>query len=210
MTGKDISYHDSMAHTKSEKGKLRLIALIDIVMKFSSSRGGERRGIAGALITLFLAALEEVWDLLSHYAYPAVVIEQKPIKELVPQIKALKKNVPAALVGVFGIDLLGGVVNAVISPLFLIMLAISVVIGYAIALGTTATVITISGVSFSWVPVLIMLYLIGIFGAVIKVLVESAKVIYFTIFYTSIMRPREITPALRKELTHYLLLKKGE
>ena len=84
LVGKDISYQDALAHTKLEKGKLRLIAFVDIVMAYvSGQKNNERKGAVGFLINIFLSALVEVWDLLSHYMLPAVVIEQKPLKEII-------------------------------------------------------------------------------------------------------------------------------
>ncbi len=210
ISGKDISYSDAHQHTKSEKGKLRFIAFVDMLIKYAGSQRSGKGGIGAVLINLFLAVLTEIWDLLSHYMLPAVVIEQKSLKEIVPEIKALKTNVPATLAGVFGIDFVGNVVGRLLFPIYLVLLAISVGIGYLIAMSTEATMITISGFSFSWVPVLIMIYIIAVFGGIIKKIVESIKVIYFTIFYTSITRPMVITKDMRGELTNYLHMNKSD
>jgi len=210
LCGKDISYNGAHNHTSVEKGKLRLIAFVDILMKYVGNQRGQKKGIFGLLVNLFLTALVEIWDLLSHYMLPAVVIEQRSLKELVPQLKALRYNVPATLAGVFGIDFVGNVIGMILAPIYLIFLAISVGIGYLISLFTEATVITIGNFSFSWVPILIMMYIIMILGGILKIFVESIKVIYFTIFYTSITRPMVITPSIRNEVTNYLLMKKSD
>lgn len=208
ITGKDISYRDAVQHTKSQKGKLRILAIIDLVMKYLGSIKGQKKGIKGLIIHLIISFLEEVWDLLQHYMLPAVVIEQKSLREIIPQIKELRNNVPATLVGVFGIDFVGNVVGMAMVPIYLVALALSVVIGFLLAMATDVTVITLGGFSFSWLPILIVMYLVVVFGCVIGKLVDSTKVIYFTIFYTSIMRPKEIIPDLRKELTNYLQMKR--
>jgi len=210
ICGKDISYNDAHNHTKTEKGKLRIIAFVDILIKYANSQKGNKKGIIGVLINLFLSFLNEVWDLLSHYMLPAIVIEQKPLKEIIPEIKSLKTNVPATLAGVFGIDFVGSVIGSLFGGIFFVSLLISVGIGYLIAMFTGTTVITISSFSFSWVPVFIMLFLVSIIGGIYKKVVESIKVIYFTIFYTSIMRPMNITQELRGELTNYLSMKKSD
>ncbi len=210
ITGKDISYVDAHDHTKSEKGKLRFIAFIEILMRFAGSQRNREGGIGSILVNIFLAALTEVWDLLSHYMIPAVVIERKSLKQIVPEIKSLKNHVPATLTGVFGIDFVGSVVGSLLFPIYLVLLAISVGIGYLIAMSAEATVVTVSGFSFSWVPVLIMIYLIAILGGIIKKIIESIKVIYFTIFYTSITKPMAITKDIRSELTNYLLMEKAD
>jgi len=206
VTGKDISYRDAHNHTKTQKSSLRKITLIEILMKYVGSQRSSKRGIGATLINLFLAALVEIWDLLSHYMIPAVVVEQKPLKELIPQIKSLSNNVPAALVGVFGIDFVGNVIGTVLFPIYLFIIIISVGIGSLLTSTMPNTVWTISGFSFSWVPVLIVFYIVFVIGAIIRKIVESTKVIYFTIFYTAIRAPMAITKDMRDELTHYLLM----
>jgi predicted HTH transcriptional regulator len=44
-------------------------------------------------------------------------------------------------------------------------------------------------------------------GGIYKKIVESIKVIYFTIFYTSLSKSNNIIPELKEELTNYLLMK---
>lgn len=210
ICGRDISYTDAHSHTKSEKGKLRTIALVDILMKYAKSQKGRGRGIAGMLITLFFSFLEEVWDLLSHYMIPAIAIEQKPIREILPQIKALRNNVPAALVGVFGIDFVGSVVGSLFMGIFFIVLLLSFGIGYIVAQFTQFASMTVGGISFSWMPIFVALFLVSAIGTVYRKVVESVKVIYFTIFYASISRPMEIRKEMRAELTNYLLMKKSD
>ena len=88
------------------------------------------------------------------------------------------------------------------------MVLISVAIGYLIGTLTTATAVTVSGFTFSWVPVVLMLFLVAIIANIIGIFVQSTKVIYFTIFYTSITRPTKIEPSMKGEMTHYLLMDK--
>lgn len=208
ITGKDISYADSKEHIKSEKGKLRFIAFVDLIMAHVKNTRGQKQGIKGILISLFLSGLVEIWDLLSHYMIPAVVIEKKPLKEIVPQIKALKDNVPATLVGVFGIDFVGNVVHTIVIPIYIVMILVSVAIGYLIGLATEITVVTLGGFSFSWVPIVLTLFIVAIIANIIGIFVQSTKVIYFTIFYTSITKPTEIDKSMSGEMTHYLLMDK--
>jgi len=205
LTGKDISYKDAHEHTKAQKGKLRFIAFIDILLKLAKNKNNR-----GFLANLILGFLSEVWDLLSHYMLPAVVIEQKGLKDVVPEIKNLKNNVPATLVGVFGIDFVGHVVTGILVSVSFVLLALSFGIGYLISLSTDITILTINNFSFSWVPIIVTLYLVFIIGGILKILVESIKVIYFTIFYTSITRPMDIQESIRDEMTHYLLMQKSD
>lgn len=209
LKGNGITYKDALAHARSQRSSLRKIAFVDLLVRWTSGQRGGGKGVGGVLITIFLAALREVWDLLSHYLYPAVVIEGKPLKETVPGIKMLQDNVPATLTGVFGIDFAGGVISSILVPIYLLFLAVGVGIGSLVSLATESTVVTAFGVSFSWVPVFVMLYLVFLLGGVVKKIVESVKVIYFTIFYVAITRPKEITAIPKEDVTHYLLMDKS-
>lgn len=210
ICGKNISYTDAHNHTKSEKGKLRIIAFIDILMKYANSQKGNKKGVIGFLIAVFLSFLSEIWDLLSHYMLPAIVIEQKSLKEIVPQIKALRNNVPATLVGVFGIDFVGTVIGSLFGLIVLIAILISIGLGYIIAIFTNITVLDLGFFSFSWVPTFAILFLVSIIGGAYAKIVESIKVIYFTVFYTSIMRPMNISEGMKEELTNYLLMDESD
>jgi len=215
LSGKDISYVDAHKHTARDKGNLTLIAFLDILIKYIGSQRSQKKGIFSIIINLFLAALLEIWDLLSHYMLPAVVIEEKSIKQIVPEIKALRNNVPATLTGVFGIDFVGNVIGVIIFPVYFLFIVLSIGVGYLMSLFTDFTVISLNlsggGVfSFSWVPIVAILYIVSIASAIIGRLVESVKVIYFTIFYTSLTRPMVIIPSIRNEITNFLLMKKSD
>lgn len=188
LTGQNITYKEAHSHTSLHKGKLRLVALVDILVAYTKSQNNSRKGILGILTTLFIGFLTEVWDLLSHYLLPSVVIEEKSIKEIVPEIKSLKSNVPATLTGVFGIDFVGNVVKKLFIGIYAIALLLSVGTGYLMAMFTQITIITIGEISLSWLPVVATLLIISIISAIYTTIVASIKVIYFTIFYTSIMK----------------------
>lgn len=207
ITGKDISYQDAHAHTATQKSNIRILAFIDLLVNIAKTQKKEGNGVGKIIVNLFLAALVEVWDLLSNYMIPAVVIEQKPLMELVSKLKELKKNVPAALVGVFGIDFVGNIVGMILGLFYIVILAFSVAIGYLVLPSIPTTAVTFSGLTFSWVPVLIGLYIAVVIGESLARFVESIKVIYFTIFYTSITQPTKIIPSIKKDVTSYLQMK---
>ncbi|MDO9535472.1 MAG: hypothetical protein Q7J85_09105 [Bacillota bacterium] len=204
ITGSSIGYRDAHRHTKKQKSSLRQLTFIEIIAKYVGSQRGSKSGVGSILTNLFLSAFVEIWDLLSHYMLPAVVVEQKPLRQLVPQIKSLRNNVPATLVGVFGIDFVGNIINMIVFPLYLVTLLIGVGIGYLLSSVMPDTVWTLGSLSFSWVPPFIALYIVFIIGGIVGKFIESTKVIYFTIFYAAISHPQEISVEMRDELTHYL------
>ena len=210
ITGSNISFQDAHRHTRRLKSGLRQLTVVEIVVKFLGSQRESRGGVRSILTNLFLAGLVEVWDLLSHYMLPALVVEQKSIKQLVPQIKTLRNNVPATLVGVFGIDFVGNIISMILFPLYLVTLLIGVGLGYLLTSVTPATVWTLGGFSFSWVPPFIVLYIVFIIGGIVGKFIESTKVIYFTIFYAAITHPQDINPEMKEELTHYLQMEDVE
>jgi len=213
LKGVDISYSDAHKHTAQDKGKLRIIALVDLVVAYISKMGRNRKGIIGIIINLLLKALEEAWDLLSHYLLPATVIEQKSFKETIPTIKSVKDNVPATLTGVFGIDFVGNIVGLILAPIYFVFILLGILFGYLVGLATEVTTFEMNGFMISWVPIVVVLYIISIAGGIVMKLVASVKTIYFTIFYTSIMRPMDIQESMRSEMTHFLKMekvKKGE
>ena len=205
LCGKDISYQDAVNHTKSEKGKLRLIGFVDLFLKYSKAGRNENN----FLVNLLLGFLEEVWDLLSHFMLPSIVIEQKKLKDIVPDLKSLKENVPATLTGVFGLDFAGSAITTLVMGIFVILFLISIGIGWLLALVTDVGIIHLFGnanFAISWIPGFIIIFIGSIASGIIKKLVESIKAIYFTVFYTSIKQPENIADDMREELTHYLVL----
>ncbi len=209
LKGEDVNYQQAHAHTKQNKGFFRKLALIQILVDFATSNNkkNKKKGILGGILSLVLRAIEEIWDLLKHFMLPSVVIENKHFKESMEDIKCLKKNVPATFAGVLGIDFAGDIVKKILVPVYILFIALAVGVGYLVGLLTEFTTITVAEMTISWVPVVIMSYIIFLIGGVLKVIVDSVKVIYFTILYTAIQRPMEIQESMRDELTHYILMK---
>jgi hypothetical protein len=204
IIGKDIDYPIAHKHTHKVRWTLRGIAFIDFIMGTFGKNKSNDKGIVSVLINLALAALQEVWDLLSHYMIPAIVIEQKKLKQIIPQLKKLKENVPAALVGVFGIDFVGNIIGMILGTVYIAMFAVAFAIGYLVALVAPSTAFVLGGVAFSWIPIFVIAFVSFLLGGVLNAAVHSVKTIYFTIFYTSLTRPKKMTSDMRKELTRYL------
>jgi hypothetical protein len=186
VTGKTTPYPDALRHIGGEKRRLRIIALVDVLIAYAGSRRGEKTGF---LKNLFLSVLVEVWDLVNHYMIPSVVIEQKGLNEVIPQLKKLRHNVPATLTGVFGIDFVGDVIKVLLGPVYMGTLLAGVGLSYLLGPVIPNTSWMIHGHLYTWVPVVILLYFSFCAGGVLKSCMESIKTIYFTIFYTSIARP---------------------
>lgn len=216
ITGHDPTYKESVAISRELKSQIRKIAWIDIGMAIArkSKSSGEQKGLLSSLINMFLTGLGEVWDLINHYLLPSVAIDKLDIKPAVEKMKVLKDQVPETLVGVFGIDFLGSVINRVIWPIYFILILLS--IGAGLLLGDSLPAsqtfdfnkpdFPLNGIVFTWIPLVAAIFIGKLFSNIFERVVTTVKVIYFTVFYTKIIHPDSIAEDLREDLTNYLKL----
>ncbi len=197
----NISYKKSLDYTKNDFNKYKSIAFIDMarwyIDKANDWKGG---GIKWMLIGLILSWLEEVLDLISNYLLPAMVIENKSMLESKDDLKAVKDNVPQTLAWVFWIDFLWSCINSLLWLTYLIMIVASWLIGWLIWYSS-------ENIFMAMLPSIITFVIISLISIVILRLVDGVKVVYFTVFYTSIMKSESITDDLKDELQNYLQFK---
>ncbi|MBT4964479.1 MAG: hypothetical protein HOI53_04095 [Francisellaceae bacterium] len=220
LTGSDISYQDAYNHTRKQASSLRWIAVIDIAMWFltSSSDNGNNRNISGGFLSSIIKSIfAESWDLAKYYSIPTVVIEDTTVRGSVDKMKELKHNIPATLTGIFGIDFLGSMASMVSGfiitlPIMLIACGIGL---FASNMFAPTTYFSSDGGEQMMVFGHYMSYIPLIFGAIVvaytqrllQLTINTYKIIYFTIFYTSLNRGDDIDESMRKDLTEYLNFK---
>ncbi|MCE9518570.1 MAG: hypothetical protein K8R87_03235 [Verrucomicrobia bacterium] len=204
ITGQPVLYRDARRHTLQRTSGLMFIGFVDMLIAGMKSQRSNEGGVFSFLSGLFLSALTEVWDLLNHYMIPAVVVEGKPLMQSLPEIKAIRDNVPATLMGVFGVDFAGDALRGIMFLPYLLILAIGAGLGYLLGPHFPTISWKIGGHLVCWMPPLVALYLNCTIGGVLKACVESVKTIYFTIFYTSIMHSDQIPEESREQLAGYL------
>lgn len=209
VIGNDPSYAGATTASKELKWHIRKIAWIDILMSFADKSKFTGGGIIKMLIRLFIAGLEEVWDLANHYLLPSVAVDKMDITSAVKEMKKLKDRVPESLVGIFGIDFLGKVVRQVMIPAYIFLFLISAALGYYGSDILPSTTIGIGGddVAFSYVPLITALWAGKVFSNFFERTVTGIKVIYFTVFYTKITHPERIREDMQEDLVDYLKLK---
>ncbi|MCG6657667.1 hypothetical protein HOP52_07840 [Halomonas campisalis] len=217
LKGEKRSAAEAKARVKTLKGKARGIALIDIFFSGMLS-WALRFGPVGALMSLLLRGLREVWDLVNHYLLPSVVIDGHGIRESVSRMKRLKESVPETLVGVFGIDVAARAVGTIMFPVYALMVFVGLLIGAwvgdpqsAYYVGDPLAGTTLAGAGplpetlpITVLPILIALWLAKLFSVVLERTAASVKVIYFSIFYMRITHADDIVPEIRGELEAYL------
>ncbi|MCK5771232.1 hypothetical protein [Algiphilus sp.] len=218
VTGEDKSYGDAAGGTRELKSSMRGMALIDMLMAYvnKTSSNGEKKGLSGMLISLVLAGLNEVWDLVNHFMIPAIVVDRVRLRDCVEHMKELQRQVPETLVGVFGIDLFGRIVVTLMAPIYLVMLLLALWLSIALAGALPSITVPTQGTELpAWmltdgalvitlIPLFALVLLTKILSVVLERAVTAIKVMYFTIFYLQIKHPESIAPELRDELTAYV------
>lgn len=218
VRGRDAVPGDGRRRVQAIRSQARKLGWIDMAMAYVSTRGsgdGENGGIA---VKLIIAALGEAWDLVRHFLIPAVTVDELPLKEGAGRMRSLQDQVPETLVGVFGIDIAGGAVFTLVAPVYFLLILIACGIGLWVGdalpafyagdihqmLGAKAPEWLPAALPFSWLPLLIAIWVCKLFSGILKRAVESMKVLYFTIFYLRITHIDDIAPDLREELDGYL------
>lgn len=228
VRGRDAVPGDGRRRVRELKSQARGLGWASLAFAFLSARseGDEQGGgLGNMLVRLFLAALTEVWDLAKHFLIPTVVVDKTDLRDGLERLKSLKNSVPETLVGVFGIDIAGGAVGAIAAPVYLLLIAAAVALGFMLGdptgsfyVGDARTVLGDQApawlgrgaLHFSWLPLLIALWLGKLISAVFALMVDSFKVIYFTLFYLRTAHPEDIEPELAKELDAYLKIESSE
>lgn len=206
LRGKDT---DVAAGTKEIKGlgfTLFLYAMVDHIVKSATSNQSEESGIVSMIKGLILSVFQEVWDLIKNFSLPAIVIDKTTLKEIPAKLKLVKKNIPGALVGILGIDIIGSVFVSLFGAIQIPAIIISGGIGYfgQSFLPAAWTIKLGPENAMNLLPVFVILFVTSVFVSFLNSLVQLIKTTYFTTFYLSITRPDEIIPEIRSEVTSYL------
>jgi len=217
LKGEKRAADEAKSRVKELAWTARKIALIDMLVAWLMSMA-RSSGKAGALVRLLMKGLEEVWDLLNNYLLPSAAVDGYGIRESVSRMGTLKDNVPETLAGVFGIDIAARAVGSIMAPIYLILFIVAVALGLWVGdavpafyagdarelLNNVEAGFLPAEMHFSWLPVLIAIWLGKLAGVVLDRLTNSVKVIYFSIFYMRITHAEAIIPEIRGELDAYL------
>ena len=217
LTGRPNAYAESKAEIAQVKWDLRLFAIVELTLTNSETQENRYGGLLSFLITTALAALEGVFDVAENYLLPAIVIEKLSITHSAEKLKQLKQNVPAVLAGSFGLDMLGGVAASLFGIVNIGIIAFGIGLSFlSVPLLPADLVSTIPYQSQGSNEVhMLHIFLFPVFFAsvfisyihkVIRILTSSIKAIYFTIFYTMINHPDQITPEMKEKAVNYLKL----
>ncbi len=198
--------------------QVRTLAVLDMAAAWISSRKNKEGGLMG----LLLGGIGEVWDLVNHFMLPAVAIDRLGLREGVTRMKRLKDHVPETLAGVFGIDIMGGVIGTLMSPIYVLgtLAAIACGLFFGASLPEAFSAGVLGDLSpdipefgsigpdtvFNWLPVFLIAFLGFILHAMLARAVIAIKVVYFTLFYSRLIHAEALDPDIRADLEGYLEL----
>ena len=158
-------------------------------------RGGQRKGagvmtlILNIILSLIARGIEEAWDLVGNYLLPSSIIQEKNFIESAKELGNLKNNVPAGLVGIFGIEFVGSLIMSFVN----LGLVLFVILSFFIAATT------------GFWPIFLFALIILVVGNVAGgMIISMVKTIYFTVFFMAITMPNEIPKQYKESLTSYL------
>ena len=223
LQGRNRSADEAKARVRELRPTYRRIALIDMLVAWMLAMA-RRNGNAGRLVRLFMRGIEEVWDLVNHYLLPTTAVDGCNVREGIGRMRILKDNVPETLTGVFGIDIAARAVGTIMAPIYFLLvlgaIALGLWVGDSVAafhfgdiremLGDVDADFLPEVMHFSWLPLLIALWLGKLGSVVLERVTTSVKVIYYSIFYMRITHAENILPEIRGELDSYLRMEAEE
>ncbi|MBN7777797.1 hypothetical protein JYP49_16110 [Nitratireductor aquimarinus] len=221
-TGRSPTQRDARRLLSGLGPQVRRLALLDMAAAWIASRKDKQ----GGLMALLLGGIGELWDLVNHFLLPAVAVDRLGLQDGVARLKRLKDHVPEALIGVFGIDIMGGVVGTLMAPLYVFggLAAIACGLLFGERLPTAFSAGPLYALSpdipnigpfgpetvFNWLPVFMTAFLGFILHGLLARVVTAIKVVYFTLFYSRIWHAAALDPDMRVELEGYLDLNEQE
>ena len=108
--GRDRCFSEATDVANRLKPQVRWLGILDMAAAWIAWRRNSS-GKNGFLTHLLLGAMTESWDLVNHFLLPAFAVDRVGFREGMEKLRAARENVPEALVGVFGIDVVGRVVG---------------------------------------------------------------------------------------------------
>ena len=206
LKGKDTDLNSGLSRIKGLNGKLFIIAIVDMIIMNSSSQKSKDGGIKQMLVALALSLFQGIWDIFQNFMIPTLTVEKCDFSEATSRLKTMKENIPAALSGVLGMDILGGLFTSLISILGFVGFLVGGGIGYFLhsALPNSWEHTLSPGHVVNLFPLFCCLFISAFISAFVIAAANGLKSIYYSIFYASLNKPLEISQEYREQVTHYL------
>ncbi len=200
------------------KKDIRLIWIIDMANSFllkGNASNNKSTSIKDFVLSIFIWVLGEVADLASNFLLPAIVVWKKTLRKAIDDLKEVKNNIPATLVGVLWIDFIGSGISRILIPVYMLIMLLFGIISYGLGvlIKNGPLVVTISQSISLYIPaILIGIGVLAVLDGILKTIVIFTKSVYFTLFYIALKKPSEIKDEYKGNLINYLVtpFEKGE
>ncbi len=206
ITGENSNIIQAKETYKSISGKMFFVWLADyFITKWANN--SEK---SSTFKKLLFSALQEVWDLLKNFMIPVIAIEKKGLQDSIDDLKAFKWRVPEFLVWVLWFDFIGGIIIAALWPIFLIILLVSWLLSYGLPFIVEIKTLPIWGINIAISAIIVWVYIMVVLSNTVKILADSVKTIYFTIFYMMIQHPDKIKKEMIPQIVEFIEMRDGK
>lgn len=205
ITGENSNITQAKEAYKSISGKIFFVWLADYFIS-TWSKNSEK---SSTLKKIIFSALEEVWDLLKNFMIPVIAIEKKWLQNSIDDLKTFKWRVPEFLLGVLWFDFIGGIIIAALWPIFLIILLVSWLLSYSLPFIMDINTVSIWSTNIAFSAIIVWIYIMAILSNTVKILADSVKTIYFTIFYIMIQHPDKIKKEMIPQIIEFIEMRDG-
>jgi hypothetical protein len=212
ITRRKATVADAKNVARQQKWNLRLFGFVELALSRANSAIGQSTGygLFHFLVAGAMAILEGAFEVAESYLLPALMIENISLKAAAEKLKSLKSHVPEVLAGTFGLDISGGVASAMLRFAYFAMILVGALLAYFLPklIPTLPCDVFHSSCHAEYhifvFPVILAVVLISFIKRVIRIIVTSMQATYFSVFYTLINKPSELSPEMKQKVVEYL------
>jgi hypothetical protein len=212
ITRRQATIADARNVARQQKWTLRLFGFVELALSRANSAIGQGTGygLFHFFVADVMAILEGAFEVAESYLLTTLMIENIPLKAAAEKLKSLKSHVPEVLAGSFGLDIFGGVASGMLGFVYFAIILVSALLTYFLPKLIPTLPCDVLQCSFHTeyhifvFPVILAVALISFMKRVIRIIVTSMQANYFSVFYTLINKPSELSPEMKQKVVEYL------
>jgi hypothetical protein len=212
ITSRKATIADAKNVARQQKWNLRLFGFVELALSRANSAISQSTGygLFHFLVAGVMTILEGAFEVAESYLLPTLMIENISLKAAAAKLKSLKSHVPEVLVGTFGLDISGGVASAMLRFVYFAIILVGALLAYFLPklISTLPCDVFHSSCHTEYhiflFPVILAGVLISFIKRVIRIIVTSMQATYFSVFYTLINKPSELSPEMKQKVVEYL------
>jgi hypothetical protein len=211
ITRREATIADARNLARQQKWNLRLFGFVELALSRANAIGrSSGNGLFHFLVAGVMAILEGAFEVAESYLLPTLMIENISLKAAAGKLKSLKSHVSEVLTGTFGLDIFGGVASGMLGFVYVAMIAVGALLAYFLPklIPTLPCGFFHSSCDAEYhiflFPVFLAVVLISFIKRAIRIIVTSMQATYFSVFYTLINKPSELSPEMKQKVVEYL------